>query len=133
VSENSDDIYVITTVDDGAWSIPVAVSELNTSAIDKQPAIRRDGLELILSSTRLGGQGSGDLWVSTRNNISEPWGIPVNLDYFVVEGSTINSPLDETRPALSWNGTELYFGSTVEDPDGDIYVSTREKIKDSPQ
>jgi WD40-like Beta Propeller Repeat len=127
VSTNADDIYVTTQVNGGPWSVPVAVAELNTSASDKQPAIRRDGLELILSSSRTGGQGLGDLWVSTRNSTSDPWSAPVNLNYFVVAGSTVNSSGDETRPALSWNGTELYFGSTIGDPDGDLYLSTREK------
>jgi hypothetical protein len=127
VSANADDIYVIARVGDGAWSAPVPVSELNTSAADRQPAIRRDGLELILSSTRLGGQGLGDLWVSTRNSTSDSWGTPINLDYFVAAGANVNSSGDESRPALSWDGTELYFGSTVDDPTGDMYVSTRIK------
>ena len=128
VSANSDDIYVTTRVNGSPWSIPIPVSELNTSASDKQPAIRRDGLELVLSSTRSGGKGLGDLWVSTRNNTSDPWSAPVNLDYFVVSGSSVNTSSDETRPAFSWNATELYFGSTFGDPDGDLYVSTRDKI-----
>jgi Tol biopolymer transport system component len=126
-----DDIYVSTRTAEGEWSIVTPVSALNTPAIDKQPAISRDGLQLIFSSTRPGGLGSGDLWISTRDTVNEGWGTPVNLDAFNAPGAVINSPYDETRPALSWDGTELYFGSSrpvITVGGEDLWVAKRQKI-----
>jgi Tol biopolymer transport system component len=126
-----DDIYVSTRLGEGEWSVVTPMAALNTSAVDKQPAISRDGLQFIFSSTRSGGQGAGDLWIATRATTDDDWGTPVNLDVFNAPGAIINSPDDETRPALSWDGTELYFGSsrTIVTAGGeDVWVATRRKI-----
>jgi WD40-like Beta Propeller Repeat len=123
------DIYAATRGADDAFGmpsfeLPTPVLELNTASNDQQPSVRRDGLEVIFTSDRPGGLGSFDLWVATRASTSDPWSSPQSL------GSPVNSPAVDQRPALSWDGTELYFGSTR--PGGlgsqDLYVSTRSKI-----
>jgi hypothetical protein len=103
------------------------VTELIRRFLDTRTAIRRDGLEIILSSGRLGSVGptrNEDLWVSTRESTDDPWGTPVNL------GPVVNSPFFDGAPALSRDGTTLYF--TSERPGGigkrDLYVSTRTKL-----
>jgi len=63
--------------------------------------------------------------VSTRESTLEPWSPPVNL------GPTVNFPGYVTgAPALSWDGTALYFYS--DRPGGlggrDLYLSTRRKL-----
>ena len=65
-----------------------------------------------------------DIYAATRAKTSGTWSAPVNL------GSNVNSPLAETRPSLSWDGTTLYFGSTRPGGEGmiDIYVTTRAKL-----
>ena len=65
--------------------------------------------------------------MSTRDSTLEPWSTPVNL------GPTVNYPGYITgAPALSWDGTTLYFYS--DRPGGfggrDLYVSTREKLRE---
>ena len=123
------DIYSATRGNDDlsgmpSFAPPSPVFELNTASNDQQPSVGRDGLEVIFTSDRPGGQGGFDLWVATRADTSDPWSIPQNL------GSPLNSTAADQRPALSWDGTELYFGSTR--PGGlgnqDLYVSTRSKI-----
>jgi Tol biopolymer transport system component len=119
-------IYATSRGADGQFGFPVPVAELNSDYNDQQPAIRRDGLEIIITSDRPGGFGSLDLWVATRASTSDPWSTPVNL------GSTVNSSAADKRPALSWDGTELFFGSMRMRANGatdeDIYVSRRSKI-----
>ena len=121
------DIYLTTLAADGTWETVVRDNELSATGFrDTRTAIRRrDGLEMILSSERPGGLGSParDLWVSTRASTLEPWSIPVLLP-------NVNSTALEGAPALSWDGTELYFFSARAGGAGgtDIYRSTRTKI-----
>jgi Tol biopolymer transport system component len=100
---------------------PTPISELNTEAQDGHPNLRRDGLEIFFFSTRTGTFGAQDIYSATRESTFSPWSTPVNL------GPNVNSSFAETRPSLSWEGTELYFGSTRPGGDGDSdhYATTR--------
>ena len=98
-----------------------AVSELNDAAAnDIQPNVRKDGLEVVFSSNRVGGIGTQDIWISTRARFNAPWSAPVNV------GAAVNTAAAETRPSLSRNARQLLFGRAP-GPEGigDIYVSTR--------
>lgn len=99
-----------------------AVTELNdATANDIQPNVRADGLEVVLSSNRVGTLGAQDIWVATRSSLSAPWSTPVNL------GPAVNTAAaSESRPALSRDGKQLLFGrSPGPEGSGDIYVTTR--------
>jgi len=119
------DIMVSILGEDGQFGPAALVEELYSPFRDTRTAISRNGLEMILSSGRPGGLGSEDLWVSTRESTEDPWGTPVNL------GPLVNTPSFEGAPALSRDGTTLYFFS--EKPGGlgqrDLYVSTRSRIR----
>jgi hypothetical protein len=122
------DIYASTLQSDEAFGSAVLVAELSSSFQDQQPAIRKDGLEMFLASNRLGTVGSLDLWVSTRPSTSDPWAPPVNL------GPVINSVGNDARPALSFNGTVLYFQSARPGNVGgpgvyDLWMTTRTKLR----
>ena len=130
-SDQGFDIYASTRVgDEGAFGPPVLVPELSSPFRDTRTAIRRDGLEIFLSSGRPGDDvvghsaGSEDLWVSTRATTLDSWSTPVNL------GPTVNSTAFDGAPALSFDGTTLYFFS--ERPGGfgqrDLYVTTRARL-----
>jgi Tol biopolymer transport system component len=112
----------------GVFGSAAAVAELNTSAADGQPNLRRDGLEIFFFSNRTGAEGN-DIYSATRASTSDPWSTPVNL------GPNVNSAASETRPSLSWDGTTLYFGSTRTgggaEGDSDHYVTTRERLTGS--
>jgi len=120
-------IWVSTLGDDGSFGPAVLVPELSSQYNDTRMAIRRDGLEFFLTSTRPDGRiGKNDIWVSTRDSTLDPWSTPVNL------GPTVNFAGYVTgAPALSWNGTTLYFYSDRPGGSGgrDLYVATRRKLR----
>jgi hypothetical protein len=119
-------IYVSTLDNDGSFGPAVLVPELSSTSNEGRTAIRRDGLEMFLSSRRPGGVGDNDIWVSTRETTADPWSTPVNL------GAPVNSPYDDGGAALSWDGTTMYIFSTRPGGFGgrDLYVTTRRKLRE---
>lgn len=106
----------------GGWSgPPLLVAELSSPQLDVTPAVRRDGLEVIIGSSRPGTVGGLDLWRSFRKSIHEPWSTPTNL------GPTINTEFLEAFPSLSFDARTLLFQSTRPGGFGgsDLYMSTR--------
>ncbi len=108
------------------WGPGTPVGALNKTPDNKtyrntRTAIRRDGLEMILSSGRPGSLLSENLWVSTRDSTvplqDQNWAPPepVNCDNMPgcsawnPQGAFVNSNAFDGGPALSWDGTELYF------------------------
>ena len=83
------DIYVSERAVDGSFGVPVLVPELSSASNDARPVIRADGLEAVLQSDRLPSEGFGDMLVSTRASLAQPWGPPVNL-----------GPVLNTRPRI---------------------------------
>jgi len=125
-SDQGFDVYATTRMgDEDAWGTPVLVPELSSPFRDTRTTIRRDGLEMIMSTGRPGGVGSEDLWVSTRASTLDPWSAPVNL------GAVVNSTAFDGAPALSFDGTTLYFFSERAGGFGkrDLYVTTRERSR----
>lgn len=114
---NTQDIYMSRMQPDGTFGAPSAVAELNTSGWDDtMPNVSKDGREIVLASNRPGGEGSFDVWRSTRDSVHDAWSSPANL------GPAVNTAAGETRPSLSWHGERLYFGRA-----GVIFVSLRTK------
>lgn len=127
-SDQGFDIYASTRLgDEGAFGSPVLVPELSSPFRDTRTAIRRDGLEIFLSSGRPGGVGNEDLWVSTRASTLDPWSTPVNL------GAVVNTAAFDGGPALSFDGATLYFHSNRPGGSGgnDLYVTTRTRLRES--
>jgi hypothetical protein len=88
-------------------------------------SVSADELELFFTSTRSGGLGNEDLWVSSRQSIHDPWGPPINLQ-------SVNSPYREAFPSISLDGLTLYFSDFFSGPDRpggmgghDLWMSTR--------
>jgi hypothetical protein len=109
----------------GGYGPAVAVASLNDAgANDIQPNVRKDGLEVVFSSNRAGGAGAQDIWAATRENTDDPWSVPYNL------GPAVNTGAAESRPSLSRRAEQLLFGrSPGPEGSGDIYVTTRERIR----
>jgi Tol biopolymer transport system component len=115
------DLYVSTRpTKDGLWSEPVSlgptVNGVNSTWLDRDPAISADGLVLIFSSDRDGGYGGRDLWMTRRGTIDGPWSEPVNL------GPTINSGGWEAGPDISADGRSLLFTSGRGGGQGDFDI-----------
>jgi len=125
-----DDIYASELQPDETFGAATLVTELSSPFSDRQPAIRRDGLEIFLASDRPGTFGMLDLWVSTRASTSDYWSDPLNL------GSVVNSSFIDAAPAISFDARTLYFQSAHRsDAVGgqgvfDLYVTTRLRFKE---
>jgi len=123
------DLYASTLQPDETFGPAAPVEELNSPWNDLAPEIRRDGLEMFFASDRPGTAGFEDLWVSTRSSTSDPWSEPQHL------GFTVNFVGHDSQPALSFDGTALYFASAArpENVGGqgffDLWVVTRTKLK----
>lgn len=91
------------------WSAPQPIESVNTPNDELGPELSRDGHSLYFYSDREGGLGGYDLWVSRLDG--DAWGEPLNL------GPAINSSANEYGPALTPDGTRLYFASNRLRPD----------------
>lgn len=76
--------------------------------------ISTDGSELYFHSSRPGGIGDVDLWVS--NLVNGEWGEPENI-------TVVNSPHTDGWPFLSQDGIELWFIRVVGAPE--LYLSMK--------
>ncbi len=86
------------------WSTPTSLGAVvNSSAEDAGPAISKDGRTLYFYSTRSGGAGGEDIYVSYRSSTDGPWGTPMAL------GPTINTTTNERVPAFSRDGHWMFF------------------------
>jgi hypothetical protein len=91
---------------------------VNSSSFDWKPSIRADGLEMYFASRRPGGEGTIDIWVSTRASKDDDWGAATNL------GAPINTPDRQGTPAISADGLELYWN------DWGLWVARRATVSD---
>ena len=110
------------------WSPPINLGPtVNSTSTDRGPAISKDGLSLYFASTRPGGFGGEDIYVSQRETGDSEWGPAINL------GPIINTPANELVPAFSRDGHLMFFASNriVGSFGGvDIWVSRREHTHD---
>ena len=109
------------------WSAPINLGPtVNSTSMDRGPAISKDGLSLYFASNRLGGFGGEDIYVSQRETRDDEWGPAMNL------GPTINTTDNEMVPAFSRDGHLLFFASNRPGGFGgvDIWVSRREHTHD---
>jgi hypothetical protein len=125
------DIWISTrTSANAGWGAPVnAGAPINTDADDFCPTLAPDGETFYFVSSRPGGCGGGDIYVSRM--LRPGWDEPQNL------GCDVNSPAAEFSPSVineMGKGTMLYFSSNrpggfAPEPDGaasgdtDLYVS----------
>ena len=98
------DLY-FSAFNNGKWSEPSNLgTPVNTNHWESQPSISADGKTLFFSSSRPGGFGGKDIWLS-RLNEKNLWTIPKNL------GNVINTDGDEMSPFIHFDGRTLYFAS----------------------
>jgi len=108
--QNPDDSFGPGTIVPSLNAVPQAGDPPHTWSRDTRTAMRRDGLEMLITSNRHGGLSfSGlpmeNLWVSTRVDTStEDWSTPQLV-------GAVNSGYGDGGPALSWDATTLYFFS----------------------
>ena len=90
---------------------------LNSPFWDSQPAVTCDGQTMYFASSREGGQGGSDIWMSSRGTDGS-WSAGVNL------GDLINTKGDEEAPFIAKDGKALYFTSNFHpgQGEGDFFV-----------
>ena len=89
---------------DEVWSEPRLLS-ISHPAYEGTPYVTHDGLTLLFSSYRPGGEGNDDLWISERSTPENVWSAPENL------GDGINTEHSESGACLSDDRCVLVFSS----------------------
>lgn len=109
------DIYV-STWDGASWSAPVNLGpNVNTSDNEWYCCPSPDGGTLYFVTSRAGGWGNLDVWVSRR--VQEEWSLPTSL------GGIANSTAPSCRPSISRDGRTLYFGGArPREGEGDLDI-----------
>jgi hypothetical protein len=119
------DIYEVSLAHDGTpLAAATVVTELSDPTADaREPSVRGDGKEMVFWSTRDGGAGASDIWVSRRQNVNAPWSTPVSY------GAPINTARGDLVPDLSRDGRTLIWSAaqTARPSLGfqDFWMSTR--------
>jgi Tol biopolymer transport system component len=106
MNEDALDIFFVQPNEKGAWTEAVRLPEsVNSELPEKDPAISPDGKCLVFSSSRMGGEGTSDLYVSYK--VEGEWTEAVSL------GSKVNSGAYEGGAAFTSDGKLLIFTSSV--------------------
>lgn len=115
------DLYISYKNKNGEWGEGQNLGRaVNTDAWESAPTLSPDKKDLYFSSTRDGGFGGSDIWVSHRNE-SGLWQKPENL------GPVINTAGDEGTAFIHADNQTLYFSSNGLPGYGgaDIFVTRR--------
>ncbi len=103
--EGSCDLYIAYKTKNGSWTEPENMGRIiNTEFWESSPSLSPDKRSLYFASSRSGGFGGKDIWVTNRN-ANGKWGQPINL------GPTVNTSADEGCPFIHANNQTLYFNS----------------------
>jgi len=123
-------VYVTRLQEDGTFTPPALVPELNTDEYFEWGAtVRRDGLEVFFDRMPSESSNAGLILTARRENQADPWSTPEQVPY-PVTGDRANM-----APRLSFDGTQLYFASSRRNlgslwvPFLDVNVATRSKLK----
>jgi hypothetical protein len=107
---------------DCPWDAPVNLgAAVNSAAAETGPGLSVDGHLLFFRSTREGGQGGGDVYVSRRANPNDDfaWGAPVGL------GPDVNTLADEAGAEYLQSAEDgaanLYFNRAPPGGTADLY------------
>ncbi len=106
----------------GGWTEPQNLGGVvNASSWDSQPCFSADGQSLYYSSSRGGGEGGSDIWM-TKFTQGQGWSRPVNA------GAEINSPEEEMAPFIHPDGQSMYFSSKGHTGMGgfDLFISRKD-------
>lgn len=117
------DIYATRLHETKGWATPTNLGAPINSAGDEFSPSMTD-TELYFSSTRTGGLGGGDIYVSPFDGVS--FGAPV-------QAAGLNSTVNDFRPNVRRDGLEIFFDSNRSGGLGglDLWTSTRASTSDS--
>lgn len=100
------DLYVSHLKEDGTWTRPQKLGNLNTKSNEMSPFLASDGVTLYFSSDRSGGLGSNDIYVTKRlDDTWTNWSEPKNM------GSDVNSDKWDAYYTIDAQGKYAYMVS----------------------
>jgi Tol biopolymer transport system component len=100
------DIFIATRAGiAGPFGTPVAVAELNSGYGDYMGALRGDGLEIFMGTSRDTNFANDDIFNATRASTSDPFGAPTKI------GELSSASTDEFPTWVSSDGCQLLFSS----------------------
>lgn len=117
------DLYISYQTKNGGWTEAENMGPaINTEFWESSPSLSPDKRHLYFSSSRPGGYGGKDIWMSTRST-SGQWGKPENL------GPEVNTNADEGCPFIHADNRTLYFNSNGHEGYGltDLFLSKRKE------
>ncbi|MFT6148855.1 MAG: tetratricopeptide (TPR) repeat protein, partial [Saprospiraceae bacterium] len=115
------DLY-FSEMKNGKWTQPQNIGfPINSRAWESQPSLSADGRTLYFVSSRPGGKGKKDIWVTYKMRNGK-WIKPRNL------GDVINTSGNESSPHIHADGQTLYFSSTEHTGMGeaDLFMTIRQ-------
>ncbi|MBK9485434.1 MAG: OmpA family protein [Chitinophagaceae bacterium] len=122
--EGSCDLYFSVRTNNG-WSEPQNLGPvLNTDFWESSPSLSPDKRDLYFSSSRAGGFGGRDIWVTHRLPTGK-WSRPENL------GEAVNTSGDEGCPFMHADNATLYFNSNGHPGYGMTDLFFSKKVNDS--
>ena len=98
------DLYIAYKTKSGGWTEPENLGSINTDFWESSPSLSPDKRDLYFSSSRPGGFGGKDIWVTHRTSTGK-WSVAENL------GATVNTVGDEGCPFIHADNQSLYFNS----------------------
>jgi hypothetical protein len=114
-------IATATRADRGAVFAPAAaVTTVNSAGQDGGPLLSADGLSLYFYSTRVGGLGDRDVWLSTRADVASEFGAPTPLPG--INGPDVDHLPWVTRDELTMLWTTTRSGGIGQ---GDVWIARR--------
>ena len=103
--EGSCDLYIAYQTKAGGWTEPENMGRIiNSEFWESSPSLSPDKKSLYFSSSRQGGYGGKDIWVTNRSSNGR-WSQPKNL------GASVNTSADEGCPFIHSDNQTLYFNS----------------------
>ena len=105
---------------DGGLAAPAVVASLTSGKNDSGVVVTHDGLFAYVSSNRtdLGTEGGYDIFLAERATTSDAFGTPVDQ-------TEISGPSAERANWISFDSCRLYFESTRNGGQSDVFVATK--------
>jgi outer membrane protein OmpA-like peptidoglycan-associated protein len=124
-TSRKEDLYVSIKGENGEWKKPIHMGDvINSAGYEIAPFLARDGKTLYFASNGFGGEGSCDMFKSTRlDNTWTNWSKPENL------GPELNTTGFDAYYTIDAFGRAYFASGSLEDGDDDIYMVTYEKIE----
>jgi hypothetical protein len=113
----------VRTSQTATWSLLEPVTELGAINITSTPEVTPDGLTMYFNSTRSGGAGGADIFVTTRTASAGPWQTPGRIAELATQYNDYGATTDEPQLRMIFNSDR--FG-----PDYDLFETTRASVSD---